>query len=549
MWIFPFTLIVPNVILDITDYSNWLIKVVNIFLPLGLYMIAIGASKNVGRTLLYMFLLIFYAAFQIVLLYLYGESIIAIDMFINVVTTNVSEATELLGNLALAIITVVILYVPQIIWAILLIVRKEYVEAEQRYKCGKTGMVLASLGIICTIIAYAAVPRFDICRSVFPINVMYNTYKAVDRTIDTHHYYETSAQFEFDATTSRPQNLKEIYVLVIGETSRADNWQLAGYGRPTNPLLSVRDSVIFYPKALSQSNTTHKSVPLLLSGVGAENFADSIYTTKSLITAFNQVGYRTAFLSNQARNHSFIDFFAREAQVVDFLTDDGKHHYDKELLKPFVDFLETSPSNKIFVVLHTYGSHFNYNERYPADKSYFKPDRASAASAENRNQLLNAYDNTIRYTDEMIDSVISVVKSYDCPAAVLYLSDHGEDIFDDARNRFLHASPVPTYYQIHVPVMVWISKSLDGIYPSLYDAAYDHKNLNVASSRIVFDTMLDLAGIRTRKTDLSKSLVNRDYNEGRRIYLNDYNEAVPLRYSGLRNFDIEQINKKNISLD
>ncbi len=548
MWVLPLLLIIPNIVLDITEYSSPLVKIANILLPWGVYMLLTSWSKNVGRTVLFMLPLIIYAAFQIVLLYLYGESIIAVDMFINLVTTNPEEAGELLGNLALAIITVCLAYLPPIGWAIYLIRSKRYTSVAFRRRGRRTGFIMAGIGLIMVFVCYGVVKPFNISRDIFPINVINNTITAAKRVKATARYYQTSSDFSYQASATHPIDTKEIYVIVVGETSRADNWELFGYDRPTNPRLSKRsDRLILFPKTLSESNTTHKSVPLMLSCCTAENFGDSIYTSKSIVSAFNEAGFRTGWLSNQGRNHSFIDFFAREAQTTTFLTDDGQHHYDIDLIAPMKEFIENSPNNKLFIVLHSYGSHFNYRDRLPADDIYFTPDDNSEASFENREQLLNAYDNTIRYTDRFLDSVITVIDNQDCVASVLYASDHGEDIFDDRRHRFLHASPVPTYNQLHVPMFIWTSEEYDSVYPEKVETARSHKDMNVSSSRTVFDTMLELGGIRSAYARTTKSLANPDYNQGRRRYVNDYNEGVDLKSAGFRSFDYDNLIKHEIS--
>ena len=547
VWLYPALLIIPNIILDITEFSSPLVKAANILLPLGVYLLLMGLWKNVGRTALFLFPVLFYAAFQIVLLYLYGESIIAVDMILNVFTTNVSEATELLGNLAIAIITVLILYIPPLIISIALVSGKKYAKADTMRKARKTSGWLLAVGGVCLLACFIFVPRFNILRDIFPVNVMHNTVTALKRTAATEDYYRTSANFSYKATSSRPVEDKEIYVLVIGETSRADNWQLFGYDRPTNPKLSRRDGLLKYPKTLSESNTTHKSVPLMMSWVTAKNFGDSIYTAKSVISAFNESGYRTAFFSNQGRNHSFIDFFAREAQSTVFLHDDSQTHYDAELVPMLIRFINESPSNKLFIVLHTYGSHFNYNERYPADRSVFTPDGNTEADRANRDELINAYDNTIVYTDALLDGIISALEAQNCRSALMYLSDHGEDIFDDRRGRFLHASPVPTYWQLHVPLLIWMSPQLRESQPELYAAGAKHQNLNVASSRVVFDTMLSLAGIETPYADRAKALTDSTYHQGKRLYLNDYNEGVVLDAAGLRSYDRDMLDSKGIA--
>ncbi len=549
LWVLPCALIIPNIVLDITDYSNWLEKTANVLLPFGLYLWLMGLSRNTGRTALLMFPLIFYAAFQVVLLYLYGESIIAVDMFLNVVTTNVGEATELLGNLSLAIMTVIVLYLIPLVWAAVLVCRRLRAPARLTAAARRCGLAVLAAGLAAMAAAYIFLPTYSAVRDIFPANVIHNTVTAAVRTEKTRNYPRTSAGFDFRAASARPDSLSEIYVLVIGETSRADNWQLYGYGRPTNPRLAARDSLIVFDKALSQSNTTHKSVPLLLTDLTPATFGDSIYCTRSLIAAFSQAGFATAFFSNQARNHSFIDFFAREADSTVFIRDDGRRHTDADLLPHLSSFIAAHSPGKVLVVLHTYGSHFNYKDRFAPAEAVFRPYGKAAAKPDNRPELLNAYDNTIVATDALLDRVIGILQGLSCPAAMIYLSDHGEDIFDDARGRFLHASPVPTYWQLRVPLVLWISPQLDALDPSLYAAAIRARHRDVASNDVVFHTLTGLAAVRTPCADPTRSVVSPRYTDRPRLYLNDYNEAVPLRHSGLRDYDFDQLDKNHISYE
>lgn len=126
--------------------------------------------------------------------------------------------------------------------------------------------------------------------------------------------------------------------------------------RETNPGLSGIGGLTAFSHVLTESNTTHKSVPMLLSPVSASSF-DSIYYQKGIITAFKEAGYQTAFFSNQRYNHSFIDFFGKEADTYDFIKEDvGDSNYnpsDNELLKLVAKELGKGVSRQ-FIVLHTY---------------------------------------------------------------------------------------------------------------------------------------------------------------------------------------------------
>lgn len=119
------------------------------------------------------------------------------------------------------------------------------------------------------------------------------------RTALTQNYHHTSKDFTFHAQATHPADKREVYVMVVGETSRALNWQLYGYERETNPLLSRQPGIVAFSKVLTESNTTHKSVPMLMSDITACNF-DSIYHQKGIITAFKEAGYQTAFSPTSA---------------------------------------------------------------------------------------------------------------------------------------------------------------------------------------------------------------------------------------------------------
>lgn len=548
VWLFAVLLLVPNLALCVTERVTLLSKLTNVLLPLGCYLTLISLSKKIGRTILLFLPICVFCAFQIVLLYLYGENIIAIDMYMNVLTTNPSEACELLGNLQLALATVFVCYLPPIFYAIYACVKKVYVPNGTLLSARNWGISLLVLGLISLFSTRALEDEYKPRREVFPYNVIENLVTTVQRTNEASNYYETSADFSYNVTTTHEKGAKEVYMFVIGETSRADNWQLFGYDRETNPLLSKRDNLVTFKRTLSEINTTHKSVPMLLSYLNADNFGDSVACSRSVFAAFNDCDYETAFISNQRRNHSYIDFYGEEAKTVLFLTDDGEVKPDMDLVEPLKEFVENATSDKIFVVLHTYGSHFEYRKRYSEDMAYFTPETNSDASLENREQLLNAYDNTIRNTDALLDSVISILSELKAMSAMVYVSDHGEDIFDDSRNRFLHSSPVPTYWQIHVPMLVWLSPQYVAAYPEAKNALRLNADRDVSSTSSVFHTLLGLAGMKSPYYDETQSLISYRYNLKKRRYINDYNESVDLNHCGLREQDFEMLRKQGIKM-
>lgn len=531
------TLLIPNIALDITETSTAAWKIANIALPAGIYLLLLACTRRTAVMVLVLIPMMVLAAFQLVLIYLYGESIIAVDMYLNVVTTSMSEATELLGNLIPAIVLVVLLYLPPIAWAIYQLVKKSEIARSTRREMAVWGASMAVFGAILGFIASSGHSSFR--KEIFPANVIVNLFEAIDRTRQIAAYPETSAHYTFHARSIRHPREREIYVFVIGETSRALDWQLSGYSRPTNPRLSAEPNVVFFPRALSESNTTHKSVPMIMSCVSSERF-DDVNRSKSIITAMKEAGFYTRFFSNQPPNRSYTEYFGNEADDTRYTaTDAHPHPYDEELLTMLNDAVADTVHPKQFVVLHTYGSHFSYKDRYPREFARFLPDTPDEASEANRSRLVNAYDNSILYTDHILASVIDLLRSARCPSAMLYSADHGEDIYDDARGRFLHASPTPTYYQLHVAMLAWLSDEFAERHPHMLQSLRANAHRCVSPQKSMSNTALDLCGVDTPLADHTKSLAGASYTYADPVYITDLNAAVPLAESGIKAADIQ----------
>ena len=542
-------LALPNIALCFTERMGLMGCITNVVLPTAAVWLLMTLNRCPGKMVWYLFLLVFFAAFQLVLLYLFGHSIIAVDMFLNLVTTNPGEAFELLDNLIPAVFGVVIVYVPLLTLAVVSIRRKDRLERGFMLRQRRYAAVAAAAGVLSLGASYASDRDYRAELHLYPVNVFYNLGLAVERTAQTNAYAETSAHFRFNAKATHPAAEREVYVLVIGETARACSFGLYGYGRDTTPRLARTEGLVAFGKAVTQSNTTHKSVPMLLSAVSATDFND-IYTQKGIITAFKEAGFHTVFISNQRPNRSFIDFFGEEADEWTFIKERNPEAAaigDEAMLSEVADVLAKG-RQKEFIVLHMYGSHFNYRERYPRQAAFFKPDDATEAKPGNRAQLVNAYDNTIRFTDRFLTELTAMLGKTGAQAALLYTSDHGENIFDDSRRLFLHASPVPSYYELHVPLMVWMSPRYRQAYAPVEAALRGNSAKRVATSASVFHTMLTLAGIDTPLRRDSLSVADTRFTVTPYLYLDDHNRAVPVTKLLRSEKDFEMFKKKGIAL-
>lgn len=538
-YFFLFTLLLPNILLSFTEPLTLLGALTNIILPGSVIYLLMSLSPKLGRTVWLMFPLVFFAAFQIVLLDLYGRSVIAVDMFLNLVTTNASEAGELLGNMLTIIAVVIILYVPSLVIATIFIRKKVRLSPSFLQKNFKVASYLVIIGVGMLICSFASPSPYSTTTDLYPVNVGYNIYLAVDRTHRTSDYYNTSAQFCYHSRPTHPAEERELYLLIIGETSRAENWQLLGYGRETTPCLCSRHDIVASEKAYSESNTTHKSVPMLLSPADAMTFDSDIYKVKSVITAFREAGFSTAFISNQRFNHSFIDFFAFESDTTVFMKENAvgsnaelANRLPDSAMLETLDTIIRAGHKKQLIVLHTYGSHFNYLDRYSKDDCRFTPCDYESASKNNREKLVNAYDNTIVATDRFISECIRRIEADDTlTGGIIYASDHGEDIYDNGSGHFLHASPRPSIHQVHVPLVIWLSAPYRDCYGECCKCLEKNMKKIVSTSRSFTPTALDMAGIKVSGDalpDTTASLFSATYVPRILLYLDDHNQAVRL---------------------
>ena len=549
-------LLLPNIALCFTECLAPWVCGANVLLPLALYMWFFSIARCPGKMVWWAFIFIFFAAFQLVLLYLFGTGVIAVDMFLNLVTTNAGEAMELLDNLAPAVVGVFVIYLPLLVLGIIHIRKKHQISAAFQHHVRKWVMEVGGIGLFCLLACYVVVDDYRMRNQLYPVNVCYNLYLAFERNAASVNYREASRDFKFDARSEHDAEAPEVYVMVVGETARAHNFSLYGYPRETNPLLSKTPGIIAFPDATTQSNTTHKSVPMLLSAASAEDF-ERLFHEKGILAAFKEAGFHSVFISNQQPNHSFIDFLGEQADEHYFLKKEDAskgNHYDEDLLKKLDEILPEADASlsghyryrKLFVVLHTYGSHFNYQERYPRSFAYFKPDSRSEAKPENRQDLLNAYDNTIRYTDYILHGIVERLQKWEKlqakalaktqaktlgatsqpTSAMLYTSDHGENIFDDDRRLFLHAAPKASDYELHVPFIIWTSEGFGKQYPGAWKALGENRTKQVQTSLSAFHTMLGIGGIRTPYRLDKYSVASGKYHPTRLLYLDDHDEAI-----------------------
>ncbi len=336
--------------------------------------------------------------------------------------------------------------------------------------------------------------------------------------------------FSFKAVKSDTLTSRQVYVLIIGESSRYDRWQVNGYTRETSPRLNSVKDLITYSDVVSGAHYTWVSVPQIITRANPDNY-DLQYKEKSILAVFQEAGFRTYWLSNQSDQDIFwsgsITLHARTADVYSFSPTwspnlEFENIYDGRLL-PMLDSVLRADREDLFIVLHTMGNHWEYNRRYPPEFDVFRPseypDPGNPAHLVNREAIWNSYDNSIRYADFFIHSVIETVNRNADISTVTFISDHGEDLFDAYGDRAdFHFRPSAA--TLRVPLFVWTSDSYKNIFPAKRANLEAHASMKIGTENL-FYTLTDIANIRIEDFDPSRSFAHPDFIPSEQKYYGD----------------------------
>ena len=247
---------------------------------------------------------------------------------------------------------------------------------------------------------------------------------------------------------------KAVVVLVIGESARKANFGLYGYQRDTNPLLKKRTDLKVY-EATSCATYTTAGTKAILEPVNSDDLYELLPNYAFRIGV--DVSWRT---SNWGEPPIHIDEYLTNEQLGEQFPGENIY-YDAILQKGLRERITSSPKNKVLIVLHTSTSHGpKYADKYPKAFEVYKPVARNVEEGEkNIGMLVNAYDNTIRYTDYLLDSLINTLQGMtDWKSAMIFISDHGESLGEN--NMFMHGLPMKLApkEQYEIPFLVWTSK-------------------------------------------------------------------------------------------
>lgn len=493
-----------------------------LMVPLFIFLIPLIAFRKVIRwyaVLIGIFILIApMATFPVI----YFGDLVGKDMLVITFNTTHQEAAELIkGYLPVIIIT----YIAYILLGILAIKR-----LPKSLSLRKSALISATavlLLIFISAVRYGPRPLIHHVKGMiytyYPFHLFYAgyTFYKQEKLVENSEKYITD--FPYKEVIPDLLRQRQVYIMLIGESSRYDHWEINGYGRATSPSLIGQQQLLDFKDVSACGCLTELSVPQILTGVTPDHYEEHFHQG-GILQLFHQAGYKTYWISNQTDNGN-IRMHANRADSMIWMQNTiatNKHlHYDMELVNSMEGILKSDTGNCLFVI-HTIGSHYDYTARYPASFKKFRPvfsiNLFRPTERSKKNQLINAYDNTILYTDAMIDSVIKVINHLHCISAVLYTSDHGENLFDDSRNLVLHAPIPPTRYIAHVPLFIYCSTDYIKAYPFKWKYLNEHVNGKISNNQC-FETLVNMAGISYEGANLHNSLADSSFESSRQAIL------------------------------
>ncbi|KTB88674.1 hypothetical protein AO073_00240 [Pseudomonas syringae ICMP 11293] len=301
---------------------------------------------------------------------------------------------------------------------------------------------------------------------------------------------------------------KSLTVLVVGESARAENFGILGYGRNTTPNLNKESGLVAFTDVYSCGTETAVSVPCMFSNMGRKNYnATQARNQEGLLDVLKRAGIDVIWRDNQAGCKGTCDrvTFQDVSNLKDPLLCNNHECRDEILLQNLQAFIDGLDKDTV-LVLHQMGSHGpEYYKRYPKDFETFTPVcESNALNNCSRDSIVNGYDNTLLYTDHVLSTLIDLLRTNQnkVDTAMVYLSDHGESLGE--YNLFLHGTPyvLAPDQQKHVPMMVWLSDTYQKSFAVTPECLAKQRNAPLSQDNL-FHSMLGLLKVDTKVYDPS----------------------------------------------
>ncbi len=420
--------------------------------------------------------LVVMAAFGAYFMLAYGIAIDA-SMLVNVMQTDVKEAGDLLNLRMLG--TVLVLAAPPLLWLYRRPVQRltalRHVAHNGLLLVGSIAVIVVCLLLVFQDFASTMRNHTKLRYLINPLNSVYALGNIATKPLrmDTSKLLPLGRDAQLGASYAG-QAKPPLLVLVLGETGRSGNFGINGYERNTTPLLAARTDLVSARNAWSCGTSTAASVPCMFSHLGRTGYEARAANFESLIDVLHHAGLAVLWVDNQSGCKGVCDRIgetltsAPKSPTPDPALCPGGECLDRVMLQDLDTRIAALPAEQrqrgTVVVLHQMGSHGPaYYKRSAPDTKKFGPECTSTSLQEcDRQQVVNAYDNSIVETDHFLDSVLKWLTTQDRQAqtAMVYVADHGESLGEN--NLYLHGLPysVAPDVQKHVPWITWLSPAM-----------------------------------------------------------------------------------------
>ena len=429
-------------------------------------------------------------------------------MMQNIVETNSGEAGAYLnGSVALWFLLTGLLPV-LVLWSIKIRYPARWYQG-LALRAGALAISLLFIGGVAALYYqdYASVGRNNksLAKEIVPANYVHGLYKYGRDVL-----FATPIPYQHlgtDAKVVARGGKPTLMFLVVGETARSQNYSLNGYGKATNSFTEKEQGVVSFKDVRSCGTATAVSVPCMFSNLTRRGYDDQLASSRDgLLDVLQHAGVSVLWKENDGgckgvcRNVPTIEILPKSYPALC----QGESCYDEVLLEGLDQQIAGMKGNKL-VAFHLMGSHGpTYFRRYPASERAFVPDcpRSDIENCSNE-ELVNTYDNTIRYTDKVVGQLIDKLKSLESQydVGLVYLSDHGESL--GAMGLYLHGTPYKFAPddQTRVPLLTWFSPQLQAdrqldmgcLAAEAGSKRFSHDNL--------FHSMLGIMDVQTRVYD------------------------------------------------
>jgi len=450
---------------------------------------------------------------------------LSITSLFMVSNTNYNEASEFLGA---KLSPILLLLIPYCFLFYLALKRPIKMEIP-KYKFFIFGLILFILGLFFYLpldrFLLKVTPQISRVSHAFIFDLQ-KYYKA----ISNNHLKEVKAQL----STS---NQEQLFVLIIGEAASRNHMSLYNYQKNTNPKLSARKDNIIFDNVVSGYSNTISGVMSMITESNIENKLP-FYKSIDLIDVFHAAGFKTYWISNQPPfgwAENLISSIGNKSTYSKFVNVSNNSTYegivtssfDEKLFEPFSDALNENVSKK-FIILHLMGNHLLYNKRYPMEYNIFN-------GKDDKDQMVAEYDNSMLYNDFVIDSLLNIVKQNNLKnkeqiASAIYVSDHGENVYDEKNILGHHFVKTLLKSNVEIPMLVWLSPSFIDRNNTKVSTIISNKQKPFVADDI-FHSILDINSIKSPLLDQKRSIFNANFDDKRiRILVDGKDYDKKLKY-------------------